>query len=248
MLYKTGKLPKTPDFRNLDFAKYAAGLAPPLDNWNVLDSIALRIGTPVDIPACFPMDGNDTYGDCVAAAAAHAVTVYSGLDGKRVIPAGADVVSQYMALTGGQDSGLSELDTMKTWKNSGLFGEKILGFAELLDPTDHTLVKQALSFFGGLFTGIQCWDGIVDQFKSGTWTGGNPDNDGHGIYAYAFGPEGVYFFTWGGNVLMPWDVFDKFVDELYAIAPQEAADPTYAPGFDTAAFLADLALVGVTNP
>ena len=51
----------------------------------------------------FPMDGNDTLGDCTIAALAHAMTMFHGMLGKHKIMAKAAVVGAYVHLTGGVD-------------------------------------------------------------------------------------------------------------------------------------------------
>ena len=61
----------------------------------------------------FPLDGNDTLGDCTIADLAHATTVYNGLLGKENIMPKASVVALYQKLTGGPDTGLNELDMLK---------------------------------------------------------------------------------------------------------------------------------------
>jgi|SRR5215469_5198128 len=63
----------------------------------------------------FPMDTNDTLGDCTIADLAHATTVYNGRLGKGNIMPKASVVALYQKLTGGPDTGLNELDVLKYW-------------------------------------------------------------------------------------------------------------------------------------
>jgi hypothetical protein len=66
----------------------------------------------------FPVEGNDTQGDCTTADPAHATTVYNGLLGKENIMPKASVVALYalyQELTGGPDTGLNQLDVLKYW-------------------------------------------------------------------------------------------------------------------------------------
>jgi hypothetical protein len=249
MSYRFGKKVKKSDYRTLRLGKYmTTALLPPLEYWSTLANVYVKLGI-YDPTKLFPMDGNDKLGDCVMAAAAHGTTLQAGMIGKKLIPESNDVVTTYMGLTNGQDSGLVMLDTAKVWKNQGLFGSKILGFAAIMDPTDHTLVKQAISLFGGLYVGFQCQENVVKDFDAGIpWTPGTLTNDGHGIFITDYDPDYVTALTWGDKQKGTWEWWDACVDEAYAILPVEASDPNFAPGFDSASLMADLSLVGNINP
>src|ERR1017187_2020098 len=90
-----------------------------------------------DPSVLFPMDGNDQYGDCTFAAKAHAVTLYRGLVGQSDIMAGPQVVNSYLAFTGGQDTGCTELDVLNDWRQNASWlrygkprfdGDKIIAY------------------------------------------------------------------------------------------------------------------------
>src|SRR5947208_4037321 len=69
--YRFGKHPPKLDYRTLRFKTYlAAGIAPPPASFDVLPRVYTNLGT-TDPSALFPMDGNDTLGDCTIAALAH---------------------------------------------------------------------------------------------------------------------------------------------------------------------------------
>src|ERR1700730_11264287 len=81
--YRFGKHPPKQDYRTLRFKDYLLpGLAPPPPSANALTRVYAKLGT-TDPSVLFPMDGNDTLGDCTIAALAHAVTTYRGLLGKK---------------------------------------------------------------------------------------------------------------------------------------------------------------------
>ena len=113
--YRFGKHPRKSDYRTLRFKNYVtAALPPPPSSLNVLDRVYAKLGTS-DPTTLFPLDGNDTLGDCTMAALAHAITTYRGLLGSKDIMSKQAVVKLYLHLTGGVDSGLNELDVLNYW-------------------------------------------------------------------------------------------------------------------------------------
>src|ERR1035438_4462791 len=105
--YRFGKHPAKLDYRTLRLENYlSAKLSPPPASYDVLPNVYKKLKT-TDPTALFPMDGNDTLGDCTIATLAHSDTVFSGLIGKKKIMAKPAVVKLYMHLTGGVDSGLN---------------------------------------------------------------------------------------------------------------------------------------------
>jgi len=188
----------------------------------------------------FPMDGNDTYGDCTIAALAHALTTYRALVGQKKILSRAAVVKLYMHLTGGVDSGLNELDVLNYWRQNAVSGDEILAFAAI-DPKNHDHVKQALKLFGGVYLGFQVQQNCLQDFEAHKpWTPGPLTNDGHAVYAVAYDANALTVLTWGNTQQATWAWWDECVDEAYAILPPEAKNPGFAPGFDVAELQKDL--------
>src|SRR6185295_4304987 len=127
--YRFGKNPPKHDYRTLRLKKYlGAALPPPPQSYNVLATVFDKLHT-TDAPALFPMDGNDTLGDCTIAGVAHAITTYRGLIGKRNVMAKEAVTKLYLHLSGGVDSGLYELDVLNYWRKNAVSGDKILAYA-----------------------------------------------------------------------------------------------------------------------
>jgi hypothetical protein len=241
--YRFGKHPRKSDYRTLRFKNYLTpAVPPPPPACSVLNRVYQ--GTKTTNPTTlFPMDGNDTYGDCTIAAAAHAVTVYSGLDAKLDVAPTQTVVAQYQQLTGGKDTGLNELDVLKYWGKQTMFGDKILAFTSI-DPKDHTHVQQAMQLFGGVYLGFQVPKDCIQQFDHRqTWTPGPLTNDGHAVFAVEYDQNTVTVLTWGNIQKATWAWWDDCVDEAYAIVPPEAQDSTFAPGFNVKQLVADLAAV-----
>jgi hypothetical protein len=241
--YRFGKHPPKVDYRTLRFKNYLTpGIAPPPPSFNVLDRVYRNLETN-DPTQLFPMDANDTLGDCTIAALAHAETVYRGLVGTKKIMSSRAVVKVYMHLTGGVDSGLNELNVLSYWRNHPVSGEEIITYV-VLDTKNAPHVKQAIQLFGGVYLGFQVQQNCVADFEARRpWTPGQLTNDGHAVYAVAYDQTGVTVLTWGNTQQGTWAWWSECVDEAYALLPAEAKKPGFAPGFDFALLETDLAAV-----
>ncbi len=239
--YRFGKHPPKVDYRTLRLKSYlTSSLAPPPACWNVLTGVFANLKTH-DPTKLFPMDGNDTMGDCTIAAAAHAITTYQGLVGSKTIMSKAAIKKLYYHLSGGVDSGLPELDVLNYWRNTPIDGDKILAYVSV-DPKNHTNVQQAIKLFGGVYLGFQVQQNCIQEFDAHQpWTPGPLTQDGHAVFAVAYDQNGVTVLTWGNTQEATWAWWDECVDEAYAILPPEAAKPGFAPGFDMTQLKADLA-------
>jgi hypothetical protein len=238
--YRFGKHAAKHDYRTLRFKNYVTPeLQPPPDALNVLTRVYQNLKTS-DPTSLFPMDGNDALGDCTIAGLAHAITTYRALTGKKSIMSKTSVVKLYRKLTGGEDTGLNELDVLNYWRKNVVSGDEILAFASI-DPKNHQHVEQAIQLFGGVYLGFQCQQNCVEEFSAKKpWTPGPLTNDGHAVYAVAYDRTGVTVLTWGNTQPGTWAWWDECVDEAYAILPPEAKDPKFAPGFNLAQLQADL--------
>jgi len=235
-----GKHPARHDYRTLRFKTYLKrGIAPPPAALNTLTRVYDKLHS-TDPATLFPMDGNDTLGDCTIAALAHAVTIFNGLVGAKNIMTKQAVVKLYMHLTGGIDSGLNELDVLAFWRKHAVSHDKILAYATI-DPKNHTHLEQAIQMFGGVYLGFQVQQNCVEEFDAQKpWTPGPLTNDGHAVFAVAYDADGVTVLTWGGTQKATWAWWDECVDEAYAVLPPEAESSGFAPGFDFAQLKADL--------
>lgn len=237
--YRFGKHPPKRDYRTLRLKDYlTAGLEPPPPAFDVLPKVydKLAISDPTTL---FPLDGNDTLGDCTIAALAHAATTYHGLVGKRNIMTSKAVVKLYMHLTGGIDSGMNELDVLSYWRAHSASGDKILAYAAL-DRRNHTHVKQAIRLFGGVYLGFQVQQHCLEDFEAHrVWTPGRLTQDGHAVYAVAYDAKELTVLTWGNIQKATWAWWDECVDEAYAILPPEAKATDFS-GVNFAQLQADL--------
>ena len=238
--YRFGKHPPKVDYRTLRFRDYVTGALTPPAADNVLDRVykKLKVHDPTRL---FPMDGNDTLGDCTIAALAHADTVFSGLLGKKKIMTRQSTVKLYMHLTGGVDSGLNELDVLNYWRNNPVSGDEIITYVAI-DPKNQKHVELAIHLFGGVYLGFQVQKDCQEQFDAHQpWTPGPLTQDGHAVFAVAYDAGGVTVLTWGNTQQGTWGWWDECVDEAYAILPPEAKKPGFAPGFNSKQLQADLA-------
>ncbi len=243
---KFGRLPKKEDPRTLKMGAYLQPAFPlPPASFSVLQTIYPRLNQydPATLFTLFPMDANDQYGDCTCAALAHADTCFNGLLGKLSIMAEADVVTLYMKLTGGQDTGMAELDVLKYWKSNSVQGDQIISYVSI-DPKNHTMVQQAIATFGGVYLGMNCQENAMNDFDAGvTWEPGTLTNDGHAVFAVEYDQETVTVLTWGDTQKGSWAWWDACVEECYAILPPEAQNTQFAPGFDFEQLQADINLL-----
>jgi hypothetical protein len=238
--YRFGKHPPKYDYRTLRFKNYvSAELAAPPPAYDVLADVYKKLKI-TDPTALFPMDGNDTYGDCTIAALAHATTVYNGKVGAKKIPAPGMLEKLYFHLTGGVDSGLQELDVLNYWRKHAVDGEKILAYVKI-DVHRQDYIKQAIHLFGGVYLGFQVQKSCLQDFEARKpWTPGPLTKDGHAVYAVGYDAKEVTVLTWGNTQKATWAWWDECVDEAYAILPPQAKDTDFAPGFNFAQLKSDL--------
>lgn len=242
--YRFGKHPPKVDYRTLRFKDYLTDkIAAPPATYNVLTTGVYPELKTTDPTKLFPMDGNDTLGDCTIAALAHAETVFNGLLGKQKIMSKQAVVKLYMHLTGGVNSGLNELDVLNYWNQNAIDGDQIIEYVSV-DPKNHTNVELAIQLFGGVYLGFPVQQNCIQEFDAHQpWTPGPLTSDGHAVYAVDYDQNGVTLLTWGNTQQATWAWWDECVDEAYAILPPEAQKAGYAPGFNFAQLKADLAAV-----
>ena len=242
-MHRFGKYPRKSDYRTLRFQDYAAALPPPPAAYSVIPIVQQKTGI-ADIGKLFPMDGNDTMGDCTIAGMAHAITVWGGLIGKTKIMLASSVERVYRRLTGGQDTGLNELDVLNYCrKNQIALGEEILGFVSI-NPRNHAHVMQSTHLLGGCYIGFQCQENCIEDFDAGkVWTPGKLTQDGHCVFVVGYDQDTVTVLTWGGIQKGTWAWFDETCDEAYALLPPEAKTPGFCPGFNFSQLKTDLALV-----
>jgi hypothetical protein len=211
---KLGKLSALYDRRTLKLSRYLdvpkLPPLPPESNW--LKKVSK-----------FNMGGNDQYGDCVIAGAAHMRQTWTANAGRReIITPDKTIIKQYLKLTGGQDTGLNMLATLNYWRHTGLFGDKIGAFVSV-NPRKSTQMQYANWLFGGIYLGIllpnsaqnqQIWDvppgGPVGDGEPESW-------GGHCVCAGKITPDLCTVATWGEEQKMTTAFTAMYCDEAYAI-------------------------------
>ncbi len=241
--YRFGKHPPRADYRTLRFGSYLTPELPAAPRaYDVLERVYrnLKVKDPAKL---FPLDGNDTMGDCTIAAVAHAITAYRGLVSRKTIMTEAEVVKVYLHLTGGVDAGLPALDVLNYWRHTAVHGDRIIAYVKV-DAHNHEHVRQAIRLFGGVYLGFQVPEQCLDQFKAREpWTPGRLTMNGHAVFATGYDATTVTVLTWGNTQPGTWDWWDACVDEAYAILAPEAKDDDFQPGFDFGQLREDLAAV-----
>src|SRR5262245_26171157 len=161
-VFKLGKATAKKDDRNL---KFSALLKAPPALPSSYDFDTTHPGIPT------PMFANDTLGDCVIAGRAHQTLRFEDIEqGSVLMITDKDVTREYYKETGGQDTGLIVLDSLKLWRTKGWkVGKKkykIQAFAEM-DFNDHDQVLQAIFGDVGIGIGVQLPKDAKQQILTG---------------------------------------------------------------------------------
>jgi hypothetical protein len=253
MTHKLGKLPPKEDARTLKFSSYAAALPEPP-----------RIFGFGSLYSDWGMLGNDRYGDCVFAGAAHETMLWNKVRaGAGVKMSTAETLLDYSAVTGfdpsdpSTDNGAVVLDALKYRRSSGVRDaagtrHKIAAYVSL-DPTNWHELVQASYIFGAVGIGFAVPDTIWDQWDHGEYwdlVDPNAPIDG-GHYVPVVGSRNadarVTIVTWGRRWQMTKRFYEAYNDEAFAILSEEQirSDGTGLHGFDLAQLNADLAGLGM---
>ena len=197
----------------------------------------------------WPMDGNNQYGDCTMAAAAHMIQSWNAQTGeKNSMPSEQQVVQEYLKLSGGKDSGLVETNVLKAWHRAGLWGNHVVGYAPV-NVHALTTIKQAIALFGGIYAGIQVPANAQQQFEGGKpWTLApdwqqQPIVGGHAIPLLGYDADWLYAITWGAIQQVAWDWWSTYADEAWAVLSQEYKEAGEINGVNVTSLQADLQLV-----
>ena len=222
---KLGKLPAKVDARTIKLSQI------------------LKVKLLPDLPEQFSVDYslggiydnrmflNNKYGNCVIAMQAHHILRFEKFEQKKNITiADKEVEAEYFRQTGGLDSGLVELNSLKEWRKTGWVAggnvHNIYAFASV-EWQNHTEVKHCIHLLGGLDFGMKIYQRDEEQFKAGEiWTLETSNGDylgGHAVYLFRYqdivsvNNNGITCMTWGGWQFMTWDFWDDRVDEAYGI-------------------------------
>jgi hypothetical protein len=171
----------------------------------------------------WPMDNNDTVGDCTSAAVAHAIqqwTTYG--QGMSLIMQAAAVLGFYQLTKVPGEDGAILVDVMKYWMTKGIqtgFGlHKIAAFAKV-DPRNIPHTKSAVAWFGNLVIGplLPLTAQTQDEWVviSGSVASGAGSWGGHCVLVVGYDRQFLYFVSWGRVMQMTWEFYETYCDEAY---------------------------------
>ena len=242
MSYKLGLKPTPKDKLKLKFKKYSEGLPKPPEAFKQFDFND------------WGMLGNDQYGNCVFAGAAHETMLYNHEADKDVTFNNDAVLSDYSAVTGfnpndpSTDQGADMYEAAKYRINTGVHDasgdvHKIDAFADL--ELDQTEVKQAIYYFTAAPLGVAITQNAQAQFEAKEpWT---PEDDdevegGHYVPAVGYDDKYVYVVTWGKIHPVTWEYFTTYADTALVYLSQEnLKNGKSLEGFDLETLKGDLA-------
>lgn len=236
--YRLGKKPWVSDPRSLKLEAYLRDLPPAPSSFDGTQGIAAWL-----------MYANNAYGDCTCAAAGHMEMVWSKLAGTPKQYTDQQILDLYGRVNGGHDDGAVELFVLREWRNNGLAGDKIHAYA-MVRVADLNLAKQATALFTGLYIGVSLPVRAQDQGALWDDTGGQAPEDqpgswgGHAVPVVAYDDSSLTVVTWGRLQRMTWNFWRRYVEEAWAVIPENF------PGsnVDFTKLDADLAQVSAVNP
>lgn len=247
---KRGRLPAAPVVGVAELKAYASAPLP-----------APPASVAAPVVAAWGMDGNGPdptvtipgdesgVGNCTICGAAHGIAAWNAEVGtKDAVPTADQVVTQYFALTGGQDTGLACTSVLQTWHTTGLFGlNKIAAWA----PVNHKQIidiHQAVDAYGACYIGINLPDSAETQFENNEpWSYvGDPPTGGHCVTIVGYDATQVWLVTWGQLQSASYVWLSAYLEEAYAIVPQAFVEAGKGPTLNLAALQADIASLNVT--
>lgn len=180
---------------------------------------------------------NDRLGDCVIAAIAHLVGLFTANStGVPAVFTDAQILALYEAIGGynpvdpHSDRGCDEQTALGYWQQHGAPAglHPIVGWLAV-DPTNVVEVKAAMYLFENLFFGIELPDKWVrDAHGDGfVWDAGQPNpNNGHAVCGVGFDSHGIQVASWGLVGTLTWaalqrDVIARSYGELYTVLSPE---------------------------
>lgn len=244
---KLGKLPATPDERDLRFARYLPAK---------LKTAPKGYGHKNLVTQPWGILGNDMYGDCAEAGPAHATMLWNAAAGRTISFTEAGVLAAYSAITGfdpsdpSTDQGSNMRDVLKYRQKVGLRDSvgrtHRIGAYVSISPKSFPELLQALWLFEAVEIGFEFPASAMSQFDAGRgWTvvHGSPIEGGHDVPVIGRPTaEGLEVVTWGHVQRMSRGFYELYNDEAWAVVSEEMLTGGRSlENFDLAALNADLA-------
>lgn len=239
MNLKLGKLPAKFGPKDFRLKNYLMPNLPPIP----------KEYTHADMIADWGMLGNDRWGDCTCAGAAHEHMLWSAEGEQPIGFNDTDVVADYLTITGNQDVGAYVHEVLDYRRKVGMLDangnrHKIDAYIRL-DNLDE--VRTAIYLFSAAAIGFLVTNTAMRQFQTGhTWHPSIcPETTlgGHYVPLIGYGPNRLYCVTWGKIQPMSEKFFRTYVDEMWAILCLDmlGADGVTAEGFNVEQLRSDLA-------
>lgn len=212
---KLGKGPPRLDAKRLKLARYlpaALPAAPESCDWThgMTD---------------FGMMLNDSEGDCVFAAGAHAIQTWTAAMGILRTAPDDQIQSYYEGWAGfrpgnpSTDNGYEIVSFLNKWRIFGYCGALLDGYADP-DWTNTEHIKLSIALFGGVDIGLQlplAWqDATVWDIERGS-DGAAGSWGGHSIWVPAYNATGPICVTWGALKQITWAGFAAYCDEAHTL-------------------------------
>lgn len=199
--------------------------------------------------------GNDRYGCCVWAGAAHETMMLAKAGGKRVAFSESNVLGDYAAVTGfnpsnlDTDQGTDMIEAASYRRKVGVLDHtgqrhKILAYLAI-EPGNVEAVWAAAYLFGAVGIGVNFTGAAMQQFNGNqpwNFVKGAASDGGHYIPLVGKNGNELRFVSWGK--VQPASVywFERQCDEAVAYVSEESLVNNKSPeGFDVQSLLKDLA-------
>lgn len=193
--------------------------------------------------------GNNKFGDCGVAGAAHLFMADAAVTGEHEsFPTAEEVVQYYLAYTGGRDSGVVLADFLGHVRASGFFGHEVAAYAPVA-KRDVTTLRQVVHLYDGCYAGIVVTQAMEMAFaRSEPWTTATATGQvigGHCVIPVGYDEHYVYVVTWGEIQRVTWLGWLAIVEEAWAVITGElVARHGNGRGVDLKALVADLDTLG----
>lgn len=238
--YKLGKLPAEPRPTDFKFSELAAGVA--------LPNVPSRWGHGTAF-SNWEMLGNDRYGDCVWAGAAHEHMLFNKvIQHQDVVFDDQSVLGDYSAVTGfdpndqSTDKGTNVHDALSYRRKTGIAdasgNRHQIGAYVALDPKDWNHLEQAAYIFGAVGIGFEFPNTAMDQFNNNQpWdvVQGATIEGGHyvPVVGSVDSPDQATAITWAKRQPFTRDFYEAYNDEAWVyITPEELHNGAGFHGFD----------------
>ncbi|MHB8388123.1 MAG: hypothetical protein ACYDDA_12260 [Acidiferrobacteraceae bacterium] len=205
----------------------------------------------------FPMLLNDQIGDCVFAAFAHTIQLWTAYtDPQAIVMDDAEVLAAYSAATGydpadpASDRGAELGKALRWWVLAGMptpdGGPDTLAGVAAMRPIDIGGMRRAIATFGVVVAGLalptsaqteKVWSSTHDA--PGSW-------GGHCVPLVGYDANGPICVTWGALKRMTWEWWARYAEQAYVPLSRDWVQATERnpAGVDWARLEADMKALG----